>query len=142
MLTKTNLVNMINTNLTDDRLYSVQLYLDILASGRIGRVKDVATNTVLTDLASLSLAITPADIKVGYNHAGISSSNQMTPSILVTMSNIEIELLPNVKEDTVYTNRVGAGIRNLQFVMGYLSDGDTALPLKIIRVNLVNPISG
>jgi len=139
MLTKTQLATMISTNLTDDRMFSIQLYLDTLAVTR-PRVVNNVTATSIPNLAGIIAAIDPLHMTIAYNFNGLPGASQTVQSFIVNLTNLEVNLT-NSDLDDPYTNKVGVGKKIIQLVMGYLSDGDTVLPLKIFKVNLVDPAS-
>jgi len=138
MMTNVQLLTYIQSNLTDDRLYGIQLYLDRLVTTR-QRVNNSITNTPITLLADLQTALTTTNMDVRYNYESNSSANKVVPSFYVTFTNVVVNL-DHYVEDDVYTMKYGIGNKLLQFEMSYLSDGDTVLPIKIFKVNLVDPM--
>lgn len=142
MLTEAALKTLITANLADDKLYGIQLLLTEL----IKREKHDAVipqyrmqnNLVdVTTLAGLISAIPAATVKIETTTTYFNSAALSTVPIVVTFPDIKVVVNSKFLSDSKLAVQHGTGNYKLAFVMGYVNDGDAALPLKIVNVLLV-----
>lgn len=140
-MTPANLVSAIQANLTDNRMYGVQLFIEKLLKRTTYspdivqyRITNLTTNTKITTLAEFSAAITQAGVKASFPYNGEGMQPDRVVGFEVNLTNIEVEFHPLSKDDAFFSQMYDFSKKTkfqFTFHMGYMSDGDEVLPLKI-----------
>lgn len=144
MLTNSELKNIIVNNLNDNRLFSIQSFLTRLIKRSVFgnginqyRIKNLDNNTFITTLAEFSTHINHDELIAEYNYSENATSDKIH-SFIVIIGNYEVELDLNSTEDIIYLNKFGLNNKKIMFLLNYLNDNDTSLPIKITDVKLIN----
>lgn len=145
MLTTTELKTIITQNFDDIRITSIVLFIDrLLERGFHGgginqyRIKNLTTDTYITNLTEFLTAIDPNQIDMDYFYFSDKMTGDRTHPIAVILKNFEVEISNLASEDDTYIRMFGSKSKRIMFLMNYLSDGDTVLPLKIIEIRLIS----
>lgn len=142
MLTPSALKTLINSNLADDRLFGIQVLLSDLIARDIHdavtpQYRIQKTGSDITTLADLMTAISGSTPEISVANGYSNVSNLSTLPVTVLFPEIKVTLNTIHQADNRLTLLHGKGVFALGFVMNYINDGDTALPLKILNVVLV-----
>ncbi|WP_396190524.1 hypothetical protein [Flavobacterium sp.] len=148
-MTSAELATMLKANLADNRMYSIQLFVqDLIARTRHPdgidqyRITNLTTGLKITSLAEFIAAIDSATISARFpytNSEGMQSDRVTGFNVVPT--NLEVELSPYAASDTFYSqfHDFSDPSKNkfaFMFHAGYMNDGDTVLPLKTFYVRL------
>ena len=143
-MTPANLVSAIQANLTDDRMYGVQLFIEKLLKRTIYgdgieqyRVKDKVTNTMVTNLADFIAKLDANSLRPDYYYYSDKMEGDRVHPTAVNLSNFEVTLDEHAPEDSIYFSMFGKGSKNILILMNYLSDADPVLPMKIFEIRLL-----
>lgn len=147
MQSDSDLLNTFKTNLSDPRMIGIQKFLTDLikreAEDSIAeyRIKDTNGNDI-TDLASLISSLTASNCKFTFPYGIDSSDKFATPGIAVVLKGIQIRFDRHTRQDDFYSSLVDYfnyedAKYTLVFMMGYVGDNDSTLPLKVTSFRLV-----
>lgn len=144
-LTQAQLKTTIVNNLNDVRISAIAFFLEKLISRNIHgggieqyRVKDIKTDTFVTNLADLISRIDETYLKGDYNFNQPRQDTSRGHSISVISNQFVVEINSNSNEDRVFSGRYGSGTKIIQFGLNYFNDLDTTLPLKIYDVAIIS----
>lgn len=142
MLTNAALVTLLNTNLNDDRMLSIQMYFTRLIDRKVFgsginqyRIKNTVTGLYITSLADFIAAIDPLYIKPDYYYYATQTTigDTIHPAIVI-LTNMVVELIAYSDEDDIYTTNVGYGDKTIGLILSYMNESE---PLKITDVKLL-----
>lgn len=143
MMTNLEIKNIISNNLTDNRMFSIQLFINnLIARTKFGnginqyRIKNTTTNTYITNLSEFITNIDETKLRYNYYFSNEVTESDKVHPFIVSINNYIVELDKDIEEDMVYTNMFGNNSR-IAFLMSYVSDGDSVLPIKLINVKLI-----
>lgn len=146
-MTPANLVTILRANLTDDRMYGVQLFIErLLKRTRHGdgiaqyRIVDTTNASDITSLADFSNAIAEANVVPAFPWNGEGMSSDRVVGFDVLLKNLEVNFHPLSAEDEVFSRQYDFGqMQKYQFMLhvAYMNDGDEVLPLKVYWIRLV-----
>lgn len=145
MLTKLQLKDLLVANLQHNYMFSFQLFLTRLISRNVYggginqyRIKNLITNTYITTLDEFIFSITDTHLSLSYDFFESCGSGLDLPHpFFVILDNFIVELDQNSDEDDIYFSLYGGSNKNIKFIMTYMGDADTVLPLKIMNVKLI-----
>jgi len=143
MITKSQVRQIITTNLNDIRMSSIQLFIDQFISRKVHgdgieqyRIKDTLTDTYITSLNEFISKLDENHISYGYSmNSSIQSGEIITP-MYILLNQYLVTLDENSDEDDVYVSRFGFS-KTIALHATYMNDGDMSVPLKIYSVKLV-----
>jgi len=138
-IAKTTLVD----NLNDIRISAIMLFLERLIERKVHggginqyRIKNKLTDTYITSLADFILAIDEAELTYDFNYSGDKAEADRLRSLIIIPNNFIIELDSHTDEDDLYFSRYGKSVNRIMFLLNYMNDGDTVLPLKVFDIRL------
>ena len=142
MLTNEALVSLIQTNLNDDRMLSIQMYFTRLISRNVFgsgvsqyRVKNTVTGNYVTSLVELIYSIDPAYVKPDYYYyASQATVGDVVHPAIVILTNFIVEFNIYSDDDDVYTSNFGHGNRRIGLILSYMNESE---PLKISNVKII-----
>ena len=144
MLTKADFKDMIAQNLADPRIFAIQAFLArLIERKKFGdgiaqyRIKDKITNTDITSLEDFIAKLDADSLVPDYFYYSDKMQGDRTHPTAVNISNFIISLDEHSDEDALYFSMFGRDEKNILFLMNYLSDGDSVLPLKIYELRLI-----
>lgn len=145
MSIKTELAGLLTAALQDIRCVNPRLILEQLFKrenhgGGIPehRVVNLLTGIEVTSMEDLLAEIKEDNITIQVTTSLSSSSfKDKCKPVKLILSNLEVTLYPESPEDAFFNHNVSSYNNRICFVMGYVSDNDTVLPLKLIDVYLV-----
>ena len=102
------------------------------------RVTNISTEAEVTSMGDLISELTEDNlsIQVTTSLSSASFKDKCKPVKLV-LSNLKVTLYPDSPEDAFFNHNVSSFSNKICFVMGYLGDNDTELPMKLLDVYLV-----
>lgn len=144
MLTNAQIKTILIDNLNDLRINGAALFINNLISrenygGGIEqyRIYNTNTNAYVESLADFINGIDENTLVQNWSiNTGLKELDKTQPTV-ITLSNFEVSLEKTTDEDYSFTEMYGVSTKKIVIVLNYLSDGDTILPLKIVRVKLV-----
>lgn len=143
MITAAILKDAIVANFADPRIASIQLFINQLISRKDHgngidqyRLTNKTTNAPITSIDDFLAAIDVTNINFGYYFYSDAITGDRVHPTYITLENISVSLNVHSYEDNVFRMQ-GAGEKIL-FLINYIADGDTVLPLKIYEVKLVS----
>lgn len=144
MLTNAQIKTILIDNLNDLRINGAALFINNLISrenygGGIEqyRIYNTNTNSYVESLVDFINGIDENTLVQNWNiNTGLKELDKTQPTV-ITLSNFEVSLEKTTDEDYSFTEMYGVSTKKIVIVLNYLSDGDTILPLKIVRVKLV-----
>lgn len=138
-IAKTTLVD----NLNDIRISAITLFLERLIERKVHggginqyRIKNKLTDTYITSLADFILAIDETELTYDFNYSGDKAEADRLRSLIIIPNNFIIELDSHTDEDDLYFSRYGKSVNRIMFLLNYMNDGDTGLPLKVFDIRL------
>lgn len=143
MITNSEIKSIIINNFNDIRISSIHFFIDFLIKrnnhgGNISqyRIKNILTDNYVTSLADFVSAINDRYIIADYYHGSEKMGGDRTHPFLVILTNFKVELNTNCEEDSKYITSFGKQANSIMFLINYIADGDSVLPLKIFEVKL------
>jgi hypothetical protein len=145
--TSATLRQLIVDNLNSITSLSIQLFLSQLVENKDAadtvpryRIFNKATNTYILNYDELLAALLNSSVDIGYTY---DMNMHYDPSIItparVYITGLEINIDgPSDKYGALLTSKYGLGKKIIMLRMNYMADGDVALPLKIITIDLVS----
>lgn len=137
--------SIIEQNLSDPRIFAIQSFLSRLIERKKYdddipryRIFDVVTESFVTSLDDFILKLNAQHIFANYYYYSAAMTGDRCHPISVALSNFVIKLDSNSDEDNIYTEMFGKPSDRIMFLLNYLSDSDTVLPLKIFEIKLIN----
>lgn len=145
-MTPANLVTTLRNNLADDRMYGIQLFIErLLKRTKFGegieqyRITNTATNTKITSITEFANAIAEASLSASFPYNGEGMAADRVVGFEVLLTNLEVQFQPQASEDAffskMYDFKNGQKYR-FMFHLGYMNDGDDAMPLKVYYIRL------
>lgn len=138
-IAKTTLID----NLNDIRISAITLFLERLIERKIHggginqyRIKNKLTDTYITSLADFISAIDEAELTYDFNYSGDKAEADRLRSLIIIPNNFIIELDSHTDEDDLYFSHYGKSVNRIMFLLNYMNDGDTVLPLKVFDIRL------
>ena len=138
-IAKTTLID----NLNDIRISAITLFLERLIERKVHggginqyRIKNKLTDTYITSLADFILAIDETELTYDFNYSGDKAEADRLRSLIIIPNNFIIELDSHTDEDDLYFSRYGKSVNRIMFLLNYMNDGDTVLPLKVFDIRL------
>lgn len=146
MQSDNDLLTAFKTNLSDPRMIGVQKFLTDLIKRDVEtdideyRIKDESNNDI-TDLAGLISSLTTSNCKFTFPYGVDASDKFATPGIAVVLKGIQIRFDTHTRQDDFYSSLVDYfnyedAKYTLVFMMGYVGDNDSTLPLKVTSFRL------
>lgn len=142
MLTKAELKSIITNNFNDVRISSIVLFINELIErekygGGINqyRIFDTKTNSFITSLNQFITAIDENSLSMRYLYGSEKMTGDRMHPMVATIGNFVVQLNEYSEEDQEYFKTYGKATK-INFLLNYLADGDTVLPLKIFEVRL------
>ena len=152
MLSNSQLVDIIKANYNDDRMYAACLFIEALHKrtdfgGSINRYRMV-NQTIGSDIISLNSYMSALDdtkLKIEFPFTGEKLNGDRTASFFVTPTNIELRFSKYSASDVPFSNHIDFAeypdaVYNVQYLIGYMNDADSVLPLKIIWQRVIRSI--
>lgn len=145
MLTNAALATLLTTNLNDDRLLSIQMYLTKLISRQVYgngipqyRIVNETTSTDITSLANFIAAISSTYVKPDYYYSASTGTlgDVIHPSIVI-LTNFTVTISEFSDEDDFYSTHSGCGRKRIAFILSYMNDSEA---LKISEIKLLNMV--
>lgn len=143
MLTNASIKTIIQNNLNDDRIFSIQSFITRLIERKTFgdgieqyRIKNINTDTYITTLADFISNIDVTKLNAQYYYNSEKMGGDRVHPFMAYIGNYEVELNKHSEEDSIYFSMFG-GNNKIMFLLTYISDGDTVLPIKIIEIKLV-----
>lgn len=143
MLSNSDIKTIVTNNLNDNRIFSIQLFISsLIERKRFGsginqyRIKNTNDNSYITSLAEFIANIDDTKIKSSYYFGSEKMGGDRVHPFIISINNYIVEIDKNCEEDSMYFNMFGENNR-VAFLLSYISDGDTVLPIKIIEVKLI-----
>ena len=142
MLTTVGIKTILNDNLTSDTMYGLQLDLTSLIvrpnalTGNQYRIHDTKTDTDVTSLDDFKTKLDADSLVMKVYRQAYRVESGFIKPFIVTPSNYKVKLIETNSNDAEYIDLFGFGTKSINFIVGYLSDADTVLPLKIIDFKL------
>lgn len=122
------------------RLILGQLFKRETFGGGVPEYRVIDTNTSLPvkDTSELISLITEPNISVlvGTSQSSSSFKDKCKPVKLV-LTNLEVTLYYDTPDDSLFNQNASSFKNNICFVLGYVGDNDTVLPMKLLDVYLV-----
>lgn len=129
-------------NFADIRITSITLFLEKLIERKSFsegieqyRITDSVTNSKVTSLTDFIAKLDPGTLNTDYFYDIAVQGNGHVHPLAVVPTNFKVELTEHSEEDVLFTRRYGK-VSRICFIVNYLSDGDTELPMKILDVRL------
>ena len=140
-MTDAQIKTLVADNLASDKLYGTQLYLTNLIERKsfdaaIPRYRLRYNDADITSLSALIDAIAASAVKITASSAYYSAAALCGIPVVVSFPQITATLDSRFESDAALAMQNGAGTFTLCFVMNYVNDGDSDLPLKILNVVL------
>lgn len=146
-MTPANIVTVLQSNLADNRMYGVQLFIEnLLKRNKYGdgieqyRITNLTTAAKITTIAEFSAAIEAASVKPVFPYTNEGMSSDRVVGFDVYLENIEVEFNSNSTEDSFFSQFFDFDKKKkFKFLMhvGYMNDGDEVVPLKVYYVRLI-----
>jgi len=142
MLTNAALVSLIQANLNDDRMLSIQMFFTRLIDRKVFgsgikqyRIKNTVTNNYITNLNEFIAAINPLYVKPDYYYYASQTAigDTIHPAIVI-LSNMVVELDGCSDDDDIYTTNVGYGNKTIGLLLSYMNESES---LKITNIKLI-----
>lgn len=147
MLSNAQLKAVLVANLTDDRIFAIQMFLTKLIlrkNAPLGispyRIQLTTTDpdTYITSLDEFIAAIDENSFDADYDRYAESMGGDRVHPFTITLTNFTVKVLDYIPEDGIYaTSSSDKGLK-IRFSLNYLSDADSVLPIKIFDVRLVS----
>jgi hypothetical protein len=145
MLTPADFKAIISANFDDNRIFAIQSFVsNLIERKRFSdginqfRIKDTNDGTFVTSLANFVSKIDDTKLSVGYHlFTDVMLGDRVHPMV-ASIGNLEVELNKHSAEDEIYFTMFGENVKKIMFIISYISDGDTVLPLKIIEIKLIS----
>jgi len=102
------------------------------------RITEVGTGNPINDLGEFLTHVTEDNITIAVS--SVTSSNSFKDKckpVRVVLENLEVKFFQDSLEDAFFNNNVGSYKNNICILMGYVSDNDPNLPMKILDLYLV-----
>lgn len=145
MLTPAGIKTIIENNFNDDRVFAIQSFVANLIERKVFsdginryRIKDTNDNTYVTSLDDFITKIDVTKLKIGYHFASEKMTGDRIHPFFVTINNLEVQPNDYATEDIEYFNMFGGNKKKIMFLLNYISDYDTILPIKIFEVKLIS----
>ena len=142
---KTGLV----ANLNDPRMHGICLFINDLVTRKrpevtvpTYRVMNTTTSSLITNVDGFIAAIAANTLVQSYPYQGGKLSNDRVTGYTLRPSNLQVKFSIHSKEDELFADGQNYfadydATYNVQFMMAYMNDGDTGVPVKISSVRLV-----
>lgn len=145
MSIKSELSTLLISALQDIRCAAPRLFIEDLiertnAVGSIPqyRITNTDTSTPVTAISNLLTLISEDNINIRLSNSLTSSSfKDKTKPVFITLKNIEVNLSEHSEDDTFYSSVASSTKNTICFMMGYVGDNDTGLPMKLLDAYLV-----
>lgn len=143
------LIPMIQANLGDIRMLSIQLFIEkLIERSRYGdgidryRIKNTTTDTFITSLSDFKAAITGPDLDLSYPYGSLEEiRGDRVTGVEVTPLNLEVQFNHHSSEDAFFSTMYDVEkVNKYKFIlhMSYMNDsGDDAPAMKIYHIRLV-----
>ncbi len=127
--------------------YPIYLFLNELikrnnytqASG-LYRVMNSTTNNAIASVEEFLDALSPTSVVARFNF-NASFDASIPRSLHVTASNLIVKLDSTNSDDQIWLEKYGSKATYVRFYMNYLTDLDSAIPLKVCDIRLVSKLN-
>lgn len=145
MISKERVKELLQLNLRDERITSAALFIsNIVQRKTYGsgveqyRIKNTLTGQWVTSLDEFINSISQDDVFLSYPYEGERLAGDKVTGFLATIDHFEVIWNPESKSDKDFASFFDLKTQKLfQFLMVYMNDGDTTLPVKATYVKLV-----
>ena len=145
MLTPAGLKAIVDANFADDRIFAIQSFIAKLIERKVYggginqyRIKNTNDDTYITNLTTFLANIDVTKLTGEYNYFNDKMGGDKNHPFTVTIHNYLVELNEFTDEDDIYRTLFGSNPKTIMFLINYLADADTILPLKIYEVKIIS----
>jgi hypothetical protein len=146
MITKARVKELLQLNLRDERASAIAFFINNLVQRKVHgsgieqyRIKNTLTGTWVTSLDEFIDTIDADNLFLSYPYEGERLQSDKVTGFLVTIDHFEVVWDINSKSDKEFASFFDLSSQKLfQFLLIYVNDGDTVVPLKTSYVKLVN----
>jgi len=143
MLTNATAKTTLVDNLNDIRISAITLFINRLIERKVHggginqyRIKNKTTDTYITSVSDFILALDENELTYDFNYSGDKAEADRLRSLIIIPNNFIIELDGHTDEDDLYFSRYGKTVNRIMFLLNYMNDGDSVLPIKVFDVRL------
>ena len=139
-------------NLGDLRMHSICLYItDLIQRAKpevtvpTYRITNVTSGITIQSIDQFKAAIVAATLKQSYPYQGEKLSNDRVVGYNLVPTNLQVRFNIHSEEDLLFAQHQNyfsdfGSVYNFSFLMAYMNDGDSVIPVKISSVRLIKAL--